>query len=117
VATVSEGEDPTFVIDREDLGMLGDQPAGRRGGGRPEDDLDAVRGQERHRSVEPAELERAASRLERRPREFRQASDSDARFGHQPRVDRPALLRPLFRVVGDAEADRTRARRRQALDG
>ncbi len=103
VAAGAEGLDAPVGAHRQDLRVSVDQPRRRGGSRRAEDHLQAVPAQDLDRLVEPAEVERRLRRLESSPGELRQTDDGESGVGHQRGVDLPPPLRPLLRVVSDAE--------------
>ena len=54
-------------------------------------------------SSSQAKSKRPWLRLHAMPRELGHADAGDARFGHELRIDRPTLARPVFGVVGDSQ--------------
>ena len=103
VAPAAEAAGAAVRIGGQDVGFGIDQPFRRRRGGRAEHDAQAGTAEHVERAVEPAELELSWRGLDARPGELADADKGDAGFTHGGRIDRPLRLRPMFRVVADAE--------------
>ena len=99
----AEAARPPLIVDRRDVGMLVHQPLRRRRGRRAEHDFEPRSAEDVEGAIEPAPVKVAASRFEARPCEFADAHICDAQFAHAPRVLGPDVLRPMFRIVADAE--------------
>ena len=56
-------------------------------------------------AVEPIELVVAFFRLEQHPRKLRHANDVESRLLHHPQIGLPAFLRPMLRVIVDADVN------------
>ena len=86
-----------------DLRIAVDDPLGRRGRGRTEDDVDALGRQDADGFVQILKMEFAFPGLKLLPGELRHADDLDAHVVHHLRINSPAILRPVLGIIVNAE--------------
>jgi hypothetical protein len=103
----TEAAPPALTVDRRDLRKLVDQPFGRGSGRRAEHDLQPSAAERADRPIEPLPLEVAASRLVAGPGKLADPHIGDAELAHAPRILRPPVFRPVFRIVANAEHPRS----------
>ena len=92
-----------MLVLRENLRIEVNQPFGRRGGRRAEDDAEALGVQGFNGAVEPTPVEAAGFRLQPRPGKLADPHEAQPQRAHHPGVFGPVGLRPVFGIVADAE--------------
>src|SRR5687768_11556736 len=86
--------------------MLPDQPWRWSGGRSAEDDTQSLAGKTVDCAVEPFPAPLFGRRFNPRPREFADPSPGQSQISHARRIEIPAILRPLFGVIANAERER-----------
>ena len=92
-----------MLVMREDIRMHLHQPFRRRGSRRAEDDAQTFRMKGLDGAVQPGPVEAAGFRLDPGPGELADPHQAEPQFAHHPGVLGPVGLRPVFRIVADAE--------------
>ena len=94
---------PSLGIDRQNLGVLADQPGGRRAGWRTEHDTQILAGEAVNRAIKPIPVPLLERRLDARPGEFTDPRPGESQLAHPGRVEIPTIIRPMFRVIANPE--------------
>src|SRR5271157_4439104 len=103
----AESARPALIVERRDLRIFVHEPFGRSRGRRAEHNFQPDVAERVDRLVEPIPMKLALPRLVAGPCEFTEADVCNAEFAHPPRVLGPPGFAPMFRVVANAEHQRS----------